>query len=209
MTRLEGEDFHGMVEIIVAGYPCRAPAYDDSICGQCLAGRPTHFCCQLPHKQDGTLRLRDRDLDSIAWRQADHAAGSGTPARLPRRLDEHPVAWSSRSRSSPVQGAGQCHVRQRHALAWRAHGGSRWAAIHGESVMRPQQRKSHPHRILPPALHRQQLRVVLRRGLEAEARAVREYMRECETEQRKTKYLVLAFWTVYCLLFLSIPLILS
>ena len=40
--------------------------------------------------------------------------------------------------------------------------------------MRPQQRKSHPHRILPPALHRQRLRVVLRRGLEAEARAVRE-----------------------------------
>lgn len=40
--------------------------------------------------------------------------------------------------------------------------------------MRPQQRKSHPHRILPPALHRQQLRVVLRRGLEAEARAMRE-----------------------------------
>lgn len=40
--------------------------------------------------------------------------------------------------------------------------------------MRPQQKKSHPRRILPPALHRQQLRVVLRRGLEAEARAMRE-----------------------------------
>lgn len=33
------------------------------------------------------------------------------------------------------------------------------------------------HRILPPALHRQQLRVALRRELEAEARAVREYTR--------------------------------
>lgn len=45
--------------------------------------------------------------------------------------------------------------------------------------MRPQQKKSHPHRILPPALHRQQLRVVLRRGLEAEARAVRESEEMC------------------------------
>ncbi|WP_296303800.1 hypothetical protein [uncultured Desulfovibrio sp.] len=45
--------------------------------------------------------------------------------------------------------------------------------------MRPQQKKSHPHRILPPALHRQQLRVVLRRGLEAEARAMRESEEMC------------------------------
>ena len=45
--------------------------------------------------------------------------------------------------------------------------------------MRPQQRKSHPHRILPPALHRQQLRAALRRGLEAEARAVRESEEMC------------------------------
>ena len=40
--------------------------------------------------------------------------------------------------------------------------------------MRPQQKKSLSHRILPPALHRQQLRVALRRELEAEAKAVRE-----------------------------------
>ncbi len=45
--------------------------------------------------------------------------------------------------------------------------------------MRPQQKKSHPHRILPPALHRQQLRAALRRGLEAEARAVRESEEMC------------------------------
>ncbi|WP_300774143.1 DNA cytosine methyltransferase [uncultured Desulfovibrio sp.] len=140
MTRLEGEDFHGMVEIIVAGTPCQ---------GFSIAG--------------GRQGLDDE----------------------------------------------RSGLAMHYALAWRAHGGSRWTAIHGEGVMRPQQRKSHPHRILPPALHRQQLRAALRRGLEAEARAVREYMRECETEQRKTKYLVLAFWTVYCLLFLSIPLILS
>lgn len=44
--------------------------------------------------------------------------------------------------------------------------------------MRPQQKKSHPHRILPPALHRQQLRAALRRGLEAE-RAVRESEEMC------------------------------
>lgn len=53
--------------------------------------------------------------------------------------------------------------------------------------MRPQQRKSHPHRILPPALHRQQLRAALRRGLEAEARALRE-------EDRLQKSVSYSFW---------------
>lgn len=78
--------------------------------------------------------------------------------------------------------------------------------------MRHQQKKSHPHRTLPPALRRQQLRAVLRRGLEAETRAMREYMRKCETEQReyeteqkKTGLLALTFWTAYCALFLSLP----
>lgn len=53
--------------------------------------------------------------------------------------------------------------------------------------MRPQQKKSHPHRILPPALHRQQLRAALRRELEAEARAMRE-------EERLQKSESYSFW---------------
>lgn len=53
--------------------------------------------------------------------------------------------------------------------------------------MRPQKKKSHPHRILPPALHRQQLRAALRRGLEAEARALRE-------EDRLQKSASYSFW---------------
>lgn len=50
--------------------------------------------------------------------------------------------------------------------------------------MRPQQRKSHPHRILPPALHRQQLRAALRRELEAEARAMREPGEMCRKSKK-------------------------
>lgn len=50
--------------------------------------------------------------------------------------------------------------------------------------MRPQQRKSHPHRILPPALHRQQLRAALRRGLEAEAKAMREPEEMCRKSKK-------------------------
>lgn len=78
--------------------------------------------------------------------------------------------------------------------------------------MRLPQRKSTLRRALTPALHSQQLRAVLRRGLEAETRAMREYMRKCETEQReyetdqkKTGLLALTFWTAYCALFLSLP----
>lgn len=49
--------------------------------------------------------------------------------------------------------------------------------------MRPQQKKSHPHRILPPAsasrAAQTAVRVVLRRGLEAQARAMRESEEMC------------------------------
>ena len=78
--------------------------------------------------------------------------------------------------------------------------------------MRPQQKKSHPHRILPPALHRQQLRVVLRRGLEAEARAVREdagvseepSLRENLSKLSKAEWFYIIIHLVLIILFLPL-----
>lgn len=60
----------------------------------------------------------------------------------------------------------------------------RYLSLCSEGVMRPQQKKNHPHRILPPALHRQQLRAALRRGLEAEARAMREPEEMCRKSKK-------------------------